>query len=166
MHEGKMSKPFFAVRIHEAFTRYQVLKNEKEIFFVSPSCDTNCHLTGTVHGRKSLKDFKNVEWIKKAAKQSKPETLHIIIKIYVCLRRKTEYFRFHCTISLPNQFELLVSGRPGWNSILVENFVNHYVTESLFTKVDLSSLHVLHYANSAWYVVLILPLSVVMRIQE
>ena len=106
------------------------------------------------------------EWIKKAAKQSKPETLHIIIKIYVCLRRKTEYFRFHCTISLPNQFELLVSGRPGWNSILVENFINHYVTESLFTKVDLSSLHVLHYTNSAWYVVLILALSVVMRIQE
>ena len=63
-----------------------------------------------------------------------------------------EYFCFHCTISLRNQFELLVSGRPVWNSILVENFVNHYVTESLFTKVDLSSLHVLHYANSAWYV--------------
>ena len=63
MHEGKMSKLLFAVRIHEAFTRYQVLKNEKEIFFVSPSFDTNCNLTGTVHGRKFLKDSKNVQEI-------------------------------------------------------------------------------------------------------
>ena len=32
MHEGKMCKLLFAFRIHEAFTRYQVLKNERKSF--------------------------------------------------------------------------------------------------------------------------------------
>ena len=51
------------------------------------------------------------EWIKKAAKQSKPETLHIIIKNYVCLRRKTENIfvfiaPFLCVISLSCWFQV------------------------------------------------------------
>ena len=51
------------------------------------------------------------EWIKKAAKQSKPKMLHIIIKIYVFLRRKTENIfvfiaPFLCVISLSCWFQV------------------------------------------------------------
>lgn len=93
---------------------------------------TICCRAGTARGQKFLKELRNFQKsfdnfrnelkVQLHCKQSKPETLFTKMMLLV-KAQNWQYFPFHCSSSMCDQFELLLPDKQSWNLFFVKKFV-------------------------------------------